>query len=125
MSESKSRPRPANARVGGGEIETTGSEKLLAFVLAVFIAIGAIWAYEKLDEVAKVDSTAYVSDQRLLGPAEYAALDEHRRAIRGIGQARSDRRAATRALELRREAYRTALDAGEPAAALRAEYEAA
>jgi len=125
MSESKSRPRPANARVGGGEIETTGSEKLLAFVLAVFIAIGAIWAYEKLDEVAKVDSVAYVPDQKLLGPEEFAALDEHRRAIRGIGQARSDRRAATRGLELRREAYRTALDAGEPAGALRVEYEAA
>ena len=43
--------------MGDGEIETSGAEKILAVVLAVFIAIGAIWGYVKLDEVAKSDST--------------------------------------------------------------------
>ncbi|HEV2790276.1 MAG TPA: zinc ribbon domain-containing protein [Solirubrobacterales bacterium] len=125
MSESGSRPRPAGSRVGEGEIETTGSEKVLAVVLAVFIAIGAIWAYEKLDEVAKPDSPSYAPDRSLIGPGQLSAIDKHQQAVRSVQSARSDRRAATRGLELRREAYRTALDAGEPSAGLQREYEAA
>lgn len=123
MSESKSRPRPAGVRVGEGEIETTGSEKVLAVVLAIFIAIGAIWGYVKLDEVAQPDSSR--STPELLSAEELGAIDRHMQASRAVDRARSERRAATRALELRREAYRTALDAGEPSAGLRLEYESA
>jgi len=108
--------------VGDGEIETSAAEKILALVLAVFIAIGAVWGYVKLDEVANSDSTAYLPDQQLIAPAEFSALQEHRQAIRSVERARRERRAATRRLELRREAYRTALDAGEPSAELKAEY---
>ena len=123
--EKKSRSRPAGSRTGDGEIETSASEKILALVLAVFIAIGAIWGYVKLDEVAQPDSTAYLPDQALIDSNELAAIQSHREAIRSVELARRDRRAATRQLELRREAYRTALDAGEPAAELQAEYESA
>jgi hypothetical protein len=125
MSESNRRFRPAGSRVGDGEIETSIAEKVLALVLAVFIAIGAIWGYFKLDEVAKSDSIAYVPAQRLINPAEFSAIQSHQQAIRSVGRARRERRAATRRLELRREAYRTALDADEPTAELRAEYESA
>jgi hypothetical protein len=125
MSESRRRFRPAGSRQGDEEIERTGAEKVLAVVLAVFITIGAIWAYEKLDEVAKPDSTTFAPDRRLLSSEEVAALRSHAQAIRSVEGARSDRRAATRQLELRREAYRTALDADEPSAELRAEYESA
>jgi hypothetical protein len=125
MSDSSSRFRPAGSRVGDGEIETSATEKILALVLAVFIAIGAIWGYVKLDEVAKNDSATYVPDQQLIAPAEFSALQQHREAIRSVERARRERRAATRQLELRREAYRTALDAGESSTELRAEYEAA
>jgi hypothetical protein len=126
MSESKGRSRPAGSRVGDGEIETSATEKILALVLAVFIAIGAVWGYVKLDEVAQQDSVyAYAPDQKLLSPSELSAIQAHRQAIGSVGRARSDRRAATRRLELRREAYRTALDAEEPAAGLRVEYESA
>jgi hypothetical protein len=126
MSQSKSRPRPAGSRVGEGEIETSGAEKVLAVVLAVFIAIGAIWGYVKLDEVAGKDSSSsYVSDQKLLDAGEFSALQNHRQAARSVNRARSARRAVTRGLELRREAYRTALDADEPSAGLQAEYESA
>jgi hypothetical protein len=126
MSDRSSRPRPAGSRGGEGEIETSATERLLAVVLAVFIAIGAIWGYVKLDEVAEKDSTStYVPDQKLIDRGEFAAIQRHRQAIRSVDMARSDRRAATRALELRREAYRTALDAGEPSAELRREYESA
>ncbi len=123
MSESSSRFRPAGSREGGGEIETSAVEKILALVLAVFIAIGAVWGYVKLDEVAKNDSTSYVPDRRLIDPAEFSAIQKHRRAIRSVERTRRERRAATRQLELRREAYRTALDAGEPSAELQAAYE--
>jgi hypothetical protein len=125
MSESSSRFRPAGSRVGDGEIETSTAEKILALVLAVFIAIGAVWGYVKLDEVAKNDSTSYVPDRRLVDPAEFSAVQKHRQAIRSVERARRERRAVTPRLELRREAYRTALDADEPSAELRAEYESA
>jgi hypothetical protein len=125
MSESRQRFRPAGSRVGDGEIETSTAEKILALVLAVFIAIGAVWGYVKLDDVAKGDSTSYVPDRRLIEPAEFSAVQKHRQAIRSVEKARRERRAATRRLELRREAYRTALDAEEPSAELREEYESA
>ena len=125
MSERKGRFRPAGIRVGDREIETTASEKVLAVVLAVFIAIGAVWGYIKLDEVAQPDSTFYAPDRELLDRAEISAIQDHRQAVRSVGAARVDRRAATRQLELRREAYRTALDADEPSAELGVEYESA
>jgi hypothetical protein len=124
MSE-RSRFRPAGGRVGDGEIETSIAEKVLALVLAVFIAIGAIWGYVKLDEVAKNDSIAYVPAQKLIGVEEASAINEHRQAIRSVERDRRERRAATRRLEFRREAYRTALDANEPSVELQAEYESA
>jgi hypothetical protein len=125
MSESGSRFRPAGSRVGDGEIETSAAEKVLALVLAVFIAIGAIWGYFKLDEVAKNDPVAYVPAQKLIGAEELSAIQGHQQAIRTVERVRRELRAATRGLELRREAYRTALDANEPSAELRAEYESA
>lgn len=125
MSESKDRFRPAGSHVGDGEVETSAAEKVLAVVLAIFIAIGAIWAYVKLDEVAKPETSTYLPNQALLDREELTAITRHREAIREVAAAGRDRRAATRQLELSREAYRTALDAGEPAAELQAEYEAA
>lgn len=125
MSESKGRFRPAGSNVGDGEVETSAAEKVLAVVLAIFIAIGAIWAYVKLDEVAKPETSAYLPNQALIDREELATITRHREAIREVAAAERDRRAATRQLELRREAYRTALDAEEPSAELQAEYEAA
>lgn len=125
MSESKGRFRPAGGRVGDGEIETSTAEKVLALVLAIFIAIGAIWAYVKLDDVAKPETSTYLPNQALVDRAELAAITRHREANRETAAAQRDRRAATHQLEIRREAYRTALDAGEPAAELQIEYEEA
>lgn len=124
MSESKGRSGPAGSRVDGSEIETSGTEKVLAVVLAVFIAIGAIWGYTKLDQVAEPDST-YTSTAALLEPEELSALERRQRAVRSTREAQRDRRTAVRKLEFSREAYRTALDAERQAAELQAEYEAA
>jgi hypothetical protein len=124
-SESRRRFRPAGGRAGDGEIETTRTETTLAVVLAVFIAIGAIWGYFKLDEVAKPDTSAYLPDRALIGPGQLGAIRSHQKATRSVQAARADRRAAIRELELSREAYRTALDAGESSAELQAAYESA
>ena len=36
------------------EIQTTKSEKLLAVVLAAFLLVGGIWAYQKIDDSIRV-----------------------------------------------------------------------
>lgn len=125
MSESESRFRPAGGRGRDGEIETTRTEAVLAVVLSVFIAIGAIWGYVKLDEVAAQDPVGYLPDRALAEPEQLAAIRSHQRAAQSVRDAQADRRAAVRELELSREAYRTALDASEPSARLEAEYESA
>jgi hypothetical protein len=103
------------------EIETTRSEKLLALVLAVFLLIGGLWIYYKLDDIpAKPDYNSYPDED--VRPADLAALDRHDRLVRNVSRAsRAERRARTQ-LEVRREAYRTALDAGLPAGALELSY---
>jgi hypothetical protein len=125
MSEKKSRFRPAGSRVGGGEIETSTAEKVLAVVLTVFITIGAIWAYAKLDDVAKPETSTYQPDGALLNRGEEVAITKHAQAARSAQVAGQERRAATHNLEIRREAYRTALEAGEAALGLKGEYESA
>lgn len=111
-------------RADSEHVETTRSEKTLAVVLAVFILTGGLWAYFKLNEVHRPPTRVQI-ERTAIDAADRAAVAEHQ-------EARGDRRTAGRAvnrkrreLELRREAYRTALDAGEPADSLRAEYEAA
>jgi len=98
------------------ELQTTKSEKLLALVMAVFLLIGGVWTYQKLD--------SYVADGIVQAgtPADRAAVarldrayTESGRAERAVGSARVE-------LELRREAYRTALDAGKPADDLERRY---
>jgi hypothetical protein len=125
MSENRSRFRPAGGRAGDGEIETTRTETTLAVVLAVFIAIGAIWGYFKLDEVGEQANLAYRPDRALIGPGQVGAIRNHQEAIRSVQVARVDRRKDVRELELSREAYRTALDAGGPSTELQTEYESA
>ena len=42
-----------SARVDIEDVEATKSEKLLAVVLAVFLLIGGVWAYVKIDDYAR------------------------------------------------------------------------
>ncbi|MEX2464266.1 MAG: hypothetical protein WD428_00160 [Gaiellaceae bacterium] len=108
-----------STRVDIEQIESTKSEKLLAVVLAVFLLIGGIWTYQKIDD--------YVSSavKYEVSAADRAALARHARAQ--SERARADER-ENRALEklvLAREAYRTALDAGRPSVELERAYRAA
>jgi hypothetical protein len=98
------------------DIETTRGEKTLAAVLAVFVLVGLAWAYVHVDrDPAPVRPTAL----------EQAALDAHAAASARLITARARQAQARGGLELARERYRTALDAGQPAAALERAYHAA
>jgi hypothetical protein len=99
------------------EIETTKSEKVLAIVLAVFVSIGAVWAYVRSDDLARHAFATPVQT-----PAEFAATARFSAAEQAAGRATFDRERALQQLELAREAYRTALDAGRKAPALEQAY---
>lgn len=108
--------RPATVDVE--EIQTTKSEKLLAVVLAVFLLIGGAWTYDRLGDAARGVVSADVRSE------DRAAVDRANAAsIREANASANEQRAIAR-LEFAREAYRTALDADEPAEALRRTYEA-
>ena len=102
------------------QLQSTKSEKLLALVLAVFLLIGGVWAYQEIDD--KVRDAMPVRNP---SAAEQQAIRTLDRAQQRRFRAEETVRRTRSELELRREAYRTALDAGEPAAALRTRYRAA
>jgi hypothetical protein len=108
--------RSAQSVVDIEEIQTTKSEKLLAVVMAAFLLIGGIWAYQKIDDVVREATKVTLS------PTEQAASQRFADAQARVFQAQQEEQAARSDLELRREAYRTALDAGQPAADLESSY---
>jgi hypothetical protein len=99
------------------QLESTKSEKLLAVVLAVFLLVGGIWAYQEID-----DRVRSALPERQATPADAQVFDALNRTQGTRLKAEGAVRRARQELELRREDYRTALDAGEPAAALRLRY---
>ena len=108
------------ASVDVEELHTTKSEKLLAFVMVVFLLIGGIWIYQEIDD--------RVRDAIELGgptPVEQAAIDRHRVAQQRLFAAQTQQREARQNVEFTREEYRAALDADEPSAALERQYRAA
>lgn len=102
------------------QLQTTKSEKLLALVLAVFLLIGGLWAYQEIDDKVRSAIPGAAATQ-----AEREALRTLERAQQRLFLDDGRVRTTRAELELRREAYRTALDAGDPAGALRARYLAA
>ena len=112
-----------STRVDVEEIETTKSEKLLAAVLAIFVLIGGIWTYQKIDDYAAewLAPTGPVQ----VSAEEQAAIDRYNRAQERMFRADEAEAQALERLVLAREAYRTALDAGQPADALKREYDQA
>lgn len=110
----------AAARVSVEEIQTTKSEKLLAVVLAVFLLIGGLWAYARLDDWARASVA-----QPQATAAENAAIARLSEASNQLAGAQDRERQALEELTLAREAYRTALDAGRAAGGLERKYAAA
>ena len=99
------------------EIQTTRGEKALAFVLGIFLAVGLVWAYVQLDL-----RDPYDTPPPQLSAQDQAALDELAAAESALSIAEAEEAAALSDLEVRRERYRTALDAGRQAPALAAQY---
>lgn len=106
------------------ELETTRSEKALAVVLAVFILIGGLWGYFKLDAIAEPDVLPRGAEAAL-APGDQEALQALRIAQNDVVASQRNERSTQRELVLRREEYRTALDAGDAAPQLEAAYEEA
>ena len=108
--------RKSRAAVDVEDIESTKSEKLLAVVLAVFLLIGGLWTYQRIDNVVREATRVTLS------PAERSAQAHFADAQARLFTAEEQEAAARSELELRREAYRTALDAGRPARELEQAY---
>jgi len=113
-------PAPERGNLDVEQLQTTKSEKLLALVLAVFLLIGGVWAYQEVDD--RVRDAMPLRDPT---PAEQQAISALDRAQQARFRADERVRQTRSELELRRERYRTALDAGDPAARLRTQYLAA
>jgi hypothetical protein len=111
-----------STRVEVEDIQTTKSEKLLVVVLAIFLLIGGVWTYQRIDDEVREAVGADVVEP---SPQDRAALDRLRQADRRLNAARQEAAAARDNLELRREAYRTALDAGRSAPTLERQYQEA
>jgi hypothetical protein len=110
-----------SARVDVEDVQTTKGEKLLAVVLTIFLLIGGVWAYQEIDDAVR---TTTPPDFAYRGtPEEQAAIARLQNADRSLRRAERAATAARDNLELRREAYRTALDEGRQAPALRAAYQ--
>ncbi len=109
-----------STRVDVEEIQTTKSEKLLAVVLTVFLLIGGVWTYQRIDDEVRAAVGVAQPNAR-----DRAAMNRLEDAHRQLAAARREQAAARQNLELRREAYRTALDAGRRAPALEREYQGA
>ena len=99
------------------EIQTTRSEKVLAFVLVGFLLVGGLWSYQKVDDTVRA-----AIEPAPTSPADQAAIDRLGAGAERLAQAEETELAARDRMELAREAYRTALDADQPAAALERAY---
>jgi flagellar biogenesis protein FliO len=102
------------------DVQTTRGEKLLAVVLTIFLLIGGVWTYQKIDDVVRDTSAPDYSYRGT--PAEQAAVARLNAAQRRSQGSVNEQARATQNLELRREAYRTALDEGRRAPQLRQAY---
>jgi hypothetical protein len=107
------------------EIQTTRGEKLLTFVLAAFLLVGGLWIYFQPLDQDHEDPYSYVAPRTTLSSADQAALNRSRSARSELRSAQREKRAALGELEVAREGYRTALDAGQPAASLAQAYQQA
>src|SRR5688572_6815232 len=102
------------------DLHTTKSEKLLAYVMLVFLLIGGVWVYQEIDD--RVRSAIVLGEPTA---AEAQAMRQRDEAQQRVFRADEAQANARREVEFRREEFRAALDADRPAAALEQRYRAA
>ncbi|HEX2085153.1 MAG TPA: hypothetical protein VHF89_05685, partial [Solirubrobacteraceae bacterium] len=112
-------------RVQLSEMETTRLTKLLGWVLAGFLLMGGLWAYSQPFDRTDDGGPVHEAPAPAGGPADREALRRHAGIRVELRRARRSESARLEDLELAREAYRTALEAGRPAAALEQRYDRA
>jgi hypothetical protein len=100
------------------DIHTTKSEKLLAVVLAAFLLVGGLWAYQRIDDAIRA-----AVEPPAVAPADRAAIERLNATNERLFEAEQAEQAALEQMEIAREAYRTALDANAPSAALQRAYD--
>ena len=103
-------------RVDLEEIQTTRTEKFLAWVLAAFLLIGGLWIYHRLGQQQDRYVPAVATAQ------EQVALDRHQADENEVFQLQNAVARDESRLVHDREAYRTALEAKQPAATLAQAY---
>ena len=106
-----------STRVEVEDIQTTKSEKLLAWILAVFLLIAGVWTYQKLDDVTK----RHVAIPKA-SSADRATIKRAEAAQNRVFSTKQIAAQELQRLELARETYRTELDAGRKAPRLAARY---
>ena len=99
------------------ELQTTKSEKLLAFVMVAFLLIGGVWSYQEIDD--RVRSSIELAQPTA---GEAAALRTRNQASQRLFRAERRQQQARREVGFRREEFRAALDAGRPSGALERRY---
>jgi len=99
-------------RVELEEIQTTRMEKLLAWVLAGFLFLGGIWIYHRIGQQQETYRPATPT------AVEQAAVERHQTDSTAVYRLDGVVRTDEAVLEHDREAYRTALEAHQPAVEL-------
>ena len=102
------------------ELQTTKSEKLLAFVMVAFLLIGGVWSYQEIDDRVRTSIDLFEPT-----PAQRTALDRRNAAQQRLFQADQRVQQTRREVDFRREEFRAAIDAERPAAALERRYRTA
>jgi hypothetical protein len=110
----------STTRLDTDEIESTRTEKFLAVILTVFLLVGSIWLYLKVGDWVEHDdpySSMTTSQQAVIDASNDASMDYDKAARR--------QETATTTLDKARADYEVALQAGEPAAGLKRDYQVA
>ena len=109
-------------RVDLEELEITKTEKLLAVVLTMFLLVGGLWVYSKIDDIGRsaLPISGDVLHRHPSGRPSHAPTVARQR----LSAAETAVSAARQNLVLARETYRTALDAGRKAPVLENAYRA-
>lgn len=106
-------------RVDTEDITSTRSEKFLAAALAIFILIGAGWAYVKIDDATGVNRASEYT------AVEQKVIDRQSEVAERFDRANETRETAKTELDLAREDLNLAVDRKKPTATLETNYRAA
>jgi hypothetical protein len=110
----------STTRLDTDEIESTRTEKFLAVILTVFLLVGGIWMYLKIGDWVESDDP-----YSTMTPQQHAIVKAADDASTAADKAMRQQDVATTALDKARADYEVALQAGDPVAELKRDYQVA